>query len=64
MKARYCYRCGHEFKEGEGHHMLYVPQIDRLVPVCREDVFCECQRPGKAARQVVEYAKRQWEDRE
>lgn len=58
MRARYCYRCGREFKEGEGYHLLYVEHIDRIVPVCRNDIFCKWQRPGKAAREVVEYAKR------
>ena len=58
MRARFCYRCGREFKKGEGCHLLYVERINGLVPVCREDYFCKWQRPGKAAREVVEYAKR------
>ena len=56
MRARYCYRCGREFKEG--YHMLYMEHIDSLVPVCREEYSCKWQRPGKAAREAVEYAKR------
>ena len=59
MRARFCYRCGHEFKDGENYQLLYVEQTDRLVPVCRDDRFCEEQRPGRAAQEAVKYAKRQ-----
>ncbi len=31
MRARFCYRCGHEFKDGENYQLLYVEQTDRLV---------------------------------
>ena len=60
MRARFCYRCGHEFRENERYHLVYLETTGKMVPVCRDDRSCHWQRPGKAAKEVVEESVRRW----